>query len=54
MHEQPVLRNLGLFAGETCPNAERIARRGFYLPCGIGITEAEVDASARALQEILV
>jgi perosamine synthetase len=54
MHEQPVLRRLGLFAGESCPNAERIARRGFYLPCGVGTTGAEVDASARALQEILV
>jgi len=53
MHEQPVLQNMGLFKGERCPNAERIARRGFYLPGGVGLTEDEADISARALKEIL-
>lgn len=53
MHEQPVLRKRGLFANERCPNAERIARRGFYLPSGVGLTEDEADACARALREIL-
>jgi perosamine synthetase len=38
-----------LFANEHCPNAERIARRGFYLPSGVGLTEAEADESSRAL-----
>jgi perosamine synthetase len=49
MHEQPVLRDRGLFANEHCPNAERIARRGFYLPSGVGLTEAEADESSRSL-----
>ena len=40
MHEQPVLRRMGLFAGETYPNAERLARRGFYLPSGLPLTGA--------------
>jgi perosamine synthetase len=53
MHEQPVFRARGWFAGELCPNAEHIARRGFYLPSGVGLTEDEADASARALLEIL-
>ena len=53
LHQQPVLQKMGLFKGEQCPNAERIARRGFYLPGGVGLTEQEVDVSARALQEIL-
>ena len=44
---------LGLFAGECCPVAERIARRGLYLPSGIGTTRAEVDNSAAALADIL-
>ena len=34
MHEQPVLRGMGLFVGEEYPVAERLARRGFYLPSG--------------------
>jgi perosamine synthetase len=53
MHEQPVFRKLGLFNNENCPCAERIARRGFYLPSGLGLTEAEARAAAKALQEIL-
>ena len=53
MHEQPVLRARGWFLNEHCPNAERIARRGIYLPSGVGLTEDEADKSARALLEIL-
>jgi len=53
MHEQPVFRKRGWFANEHCPNAERIARRGFYLPSGVAMMEAEVDASALALLGIL-
>ena len=40
MHEQPVFRKMGLFAGISCPVAERIARRGFYLPSGVALTRA--------------
>jgi perosamine synthetase len=53
MHQQPVFRNKGWFAGERCPNAERIARRGFYLPSGVALTEEEAQISAHALMEIL-
>jgi perosamine synthetase len=53
IHEQPVFRNRGWFMNERCPNAERIARRGLYLPSGIGLTEKEADISARALLEII-
>jgi perosamine synthetase len=52
IHEQPVFRNRGWFMNERCPNAERIARRGLYLPSGVGLTEKEADISARALLEI--
>ena len=53
MHEQPVLRKLGLFSGERCPVAERIARRGLFLPSGVGTTDEEVVKSAATLKEIL-
>jgi perosamine synthetase len=52
-HDQPAFKNMGLFSGESCPNAEFIARRGFYLPSGVGITREEVSASAEALKQIL-
>jgi perosamine synthetase len=44
MHEQPVLRRRGLFEGVSCPVAERIARRGFYIPSGVALTR---DAAER-------
>ena len=39
MHEQPALHRLGLFAGESYPVAERIARQGLYLPSGLTLTD---------------
>ncbi len=53
MHEQPVLRKMGLHLDESHPNAELIARRGFYLPSGLALTEDQIARSARALKEIL-
>jgi len=41
MYEQPVFRNRGWFTNEHCPNAERLARRGFYLRGGVALTEDE-------------
>ena len=52
MHEQPVFAKMGLFAGERYPQAERIARRGFYLPSGLGLSDEEIAASASALKRI--
>ncbi|MEI8227701.1 MAG: DegT/DnrJ/EryC1/StrS family aminotransferase [Planctomycetota bacterium] len=43
MHEQPVLKKLGLADGKAKPVSERLARRGFYLPSGLGLSEAEID-----------
>jgi perosamine synthetase len=53
MHEQPVLRKRGLFAGESYPVAERIARRGFYIPSGMALTDGQLERSAAAVQEML-
>lgn len=41
MHEQPILRRMGLFVDESYPVTERISRRGFYVPSGLGITEEQ-------------
>ena len=53
MHEQPVFRKMGLFTGETYPVAERIARRGFYIPSGLALTDEQIERSAAAVKEIL-
>jgi perosamine synthetase len=53
MHEQPVLRQRGLFTGETYPVAERLARRGFYLPSGVAIRQDQMEISATALKDLV-
>ena len=53
MHEQPVFRGMGLFKGESHPVAERIAGRGFYVPGGPALTDAQIDVVAEAVREVL-
>ena len=52
MHEQPVYRRAGLFENERYPHAERIARRGFYLPSGLALTDAQIDRVSEAVHEV--
>lgn len=53
MHEQPVLRKMGLFEGESYPVAERLARRGFYIPSGLALTDEQIEQVVLAVKEIL-
>ncbi len=52
MHEQPVFKKMGLFAGDAHPVAERLGRRGFYIPSGVALSEAQADAVVTAVQEL--
>ncbi len=52
MHEQPVFQKMGLFTGESYPAAERIARRGFYLPSGLALTEDQMTFVAAAVERM--
>lgn len=53
MHEQPALLDRGLFAGERYPVADRLARRGLYLPSGLTLTEIQLARVCDAVKEIL-
>lgn len=53
MHEQPVFHRMGLFKGEKYPVSERIARRGFYVPSGLAVTQAQIDTVCDAVDRIL-
>lgn len=53
MHEQPAFHARGLFHGERYPVAERLARRGLYLPSGLALTEDQIDRVAGAVREVL-
>jgi len=53
MHEQPVFKRMGLFQGERYPVAERLARRGFYIPSGMALSDVQMERVAAALKSIL-
>jgi len=53
MHEQPVFLERGLFRGERYPVAERIARRGFYIPSGLALTDEQMVYVAERVRAIL-
>lgn len=52
MHEQPVLKKMGFFNCESYPVAENIARRGFYVPSGLGLTDRDINEVSKALHEV--
>jgi perosamine synthetase len=53
MHEQPVFHRMGLFDADSHPVSERISRRGFYLPSGLALSEAQIQRAADALIEVV-
>jgi perosamine synthetase len=53
MHEQPVFRKQGLFGGERYPVAERMGRRGFYLPSGLALSETQQDHTVAAVLDMM-
>jgi perosamine synthetase len=51
MHEQPVFQKMGWYQKERHPVTERIARRGFYVPSGLGLSgeqQSRVIAAVKA------
>lgn len=49
MHEQPVFLKMGLFKDEVYPVAQKIARNGFYIPSGLGLTNHEISIVSQAI-----
>jgi len=54
MHEQPVFHHKGLFIDSAgrYPVAERIAKRGLYVPAGLAIKDAQIDEVCEVLESI--
>lgn len=53
MHMQPVLLRMGLFVGEKYPVAERLYRKGFYIPSGMSLSREQIEISAEMVKEVL-
>lgn len=53
MHEQPVYRKQGLFKDEHYPNAEYLARKGFYIPSGLALTREQMETAAEKVRKVM-
>lgn len=53
MHEQPVYCKKGFFLGEQYPHAEYLARKGFYIPSGLALTEEQMNKVVQAVQKVV-
>jgi perosamine synthetase len=53
MHEQPVFHKMGLFKNEKYPVAENMARRGFYIPSGLALTEEQINHVVDILKMVI-
>jgi perosamine synthetase len=53
MHQQPVFQRMGLFDQVSCPVAERMARRGFYIPSGLALKEVQMEQVATVVRELM-
>jgi perosamine synthetase len=51
MHEQPVFKEMDLFKDERYPVAEKLARNGFYVPSGVGLTQEELETVSKTICE---
>lgn len=53
MHEQPVYQKQGMFLHESYPNAEYMARKGFYIPSGIALTLEQMECVVCKIKKIM-
>ncbi len=53
MHEQPVYVNRGLFKDEKYPVAERLARRGLYIPSGLALTDEQINRGSDVVKHLI-
>lgn len=54
MHEQPVFYEKGLFLKENYPVADKLARRGLYLPSGLSLTKEQIETVADKVKKVLL
>ncbi len=53
MHKQTIYRKEGLFSDESYPNAEYLARKGFYIPSGLALTKDQMDRVIEAVKKVM-
>jgi len=52
MHLQPILKKMKLFQNEIYPISENMYEKGFYIPSGLALTEAQITKVSKSLREV--
>lgn len=53
IHEQPVYQKQGLFKNEIYPNAEYLARKGFYIPSGLALDMEQMERVVVGVRKVI-
>ena len=53
MNQQPILQKMGYFKNESYPVAERLYKKGFYIPSGLALTSEQINHVTKKLIEVL-
>ena len=53
MHKQKIFKKMKLFTNEKYPVSEYLAKKGLYLPSGLGITNKQIDYVSKTTNKIL-
>lgn len=53
MHQQPVLKKMGMFENQGNMVAENMYQQGFYVPSGVALTVPQMESVATALSMVL-
>ena len=53
MHQQPILKKMGLFKGESYPQAEKLYQRGLYIPSGMALSDEQIYRVTEAIVKVL-
>ena len=53
LHEQPVLKKYGFETQPSLPVASLMARKGFYIPSGLGLTNSQQSQVIEAVKKVL-
>ena len=53
MHKQPILLEKGFFKNESYPVAERLSKRGLYIPSGMALIDAQIKNVSKKVIEVL-
>ena len=53
IHQQPIFKKMGLFVGQKFPVAEKISRKGFYVPSGLNLSQQQIEKVCVCIYEMM-